>query len=284
MKVIINSVRKHSIAIYHTDIPLNDYNILINTIHNNKESYMTLSSPDSPILPFATATSFYQQVLASSSLHLGFSSAAVHWLSRRPCDIRDFYIHRSQNETELALWRDQAAEDWNNFLHFRSKELVPGGSLVLNILCIDENGNYTSKGLSTAISQVIEEMIQNKQLTDDERKNINPSMYFRTREEIIGPLSSHNLTLHHSTLSRIQNPIYLKYKSRGGNEREGWNEYGKDMADWIKGWLDASLRRGITNEDVIKYFYQRLAEVIAANPHLSAHGCVFQAVITKNTP
>ena len=60
-------------------------------------------------------------------MNLGFSSIAVHWLSRKPCNISDADVHLlTKNPVEREMFRKQAESDWESFLLLRAKELSPG--------------------------------------------------------------------------------------------------------------------------------------------------------------
>jgi len=281
MKTTIFAVRKHfsptqPIAIYHTDLPKNDFNALFETIHSNKDSYMTLSTKYASIHSFASASSFYQQILPPSSLHLGFSSTAVHWLSTFPCETEGIYYSQSNSENEIAIWREQAAKDWDEFLFHRSKELVPGGSLVISTPMTDEEGNPTGKNMSPIMSQVREEMLASGMITKEQARRFTASCYFRSKLELVSPLSKHKLYLQSIHPCQFPNPVYVKYQG-------DWEAFGKAMSDWIRAWYDVSLRRAVTDEKVINFFYQRIAELLAVHHDSIKHHVLdsYIVVITK---
>ena len=48
------------------------------------------------------------------------------------CDVtRGIYLHFAEGSDEQRQFKVQAARDWDNFLFYRSKELVPGMVLAL---------------------------------------------------------------------------------------------------------------------------------------------------------
>lgn len=272
MSVIIESVRKNTsanqtIGIYHTDLPHNDYNTLFRTLHESQKSYLKYASEDAPILTFATATPFFQQILPTGSVHLGFSSSATHWISCFPCEVQQLYTVAAP-EPERALWRKQAAVDWEKFLQARTIELAPGGVLVLANLFMDDNGDYTTRELGFVMDNVISEMLENNMIDSKAARRFSHPSYFRTLKEHIDPLPCHNLTLRTAFSRHIQNPIYNEYK-----ELDDWEGFGKAMVNWAKQWAHVALLRVIGNlEDGAKnaaadYFYRRVAEEVSARPH-----------------
>ncbi|PYJ65815.1 MAG: hypothetical protein DME76_17835 [Verrucomicrobia bacterium] len=133
-----------SICIVYTDQPRNDYNSLFHLIHGLTPlpSYLD-EIKDVHVL--ASATSFYRQILPAGTLDLGFSATAMHWLSRKPCDLTHHIHALCAAGAELAAFAEQGQRDWETILLQRAHELKPGGRLVLVNFCKDEAGQYTSR-------------------------------------------------------------------------------------------------------------------------------------------
>ena len=75
----------------------------------------------------ACGTSFYKQCFPTGSVMLGFSSTALHWLSKKPCDITDALLHVMITAPEEAgIFKEQAERDWETILLKRTAELAPG--------------------------------------------------------------------------------------------------------------------------------------------------------------
>jgi len=270
---IIEAVRKHSspkqaIAVYHTDLPQNDYNALFGTLHENEESYMKYSLDEAPVLSYATATPFFQQILPASSVHFGFSASAAHWLSCFPSEEAQYLYTVAAPEPIRAVWREQAAVDWNKFLAARSKELAPGGVLVLANLFMEDNGDYTTKELGDVMDNIVSEMLKNDMVDAKAARRFSHPSYFRTQAEYTSPVSQHNMTLRASFSRHIQNPLYHEHKATGD-----WVAFGKAMAAWAKQWAHVALLRVISHLDAegqknaSAFFYRRVEEEVAARPH-----------------
>jgi hypothetical protein len=115
------------IVVVHTDIPANDFTTLFETIEGDPRTYLRL--PD--VYAFAAGRSFYERIFPPSSITLGWSAIAVHWLSRVPVPIRDHvYCSFATGDARQALMR-RSADDWNAFCDARAVEMRPGAQLVV---------------------------------------------------------------------------------------------------------------------------------------------------------
>ena len=88
--------------------------------------------------------SFYGPLFPGASLDIVHSSYALQWLSRVPKRVVDktspawnkgmiFYSSEGR-ETVVQAFAEQFAKDMDCFLHFRAKEVVSGGLMILIIL------------------------------------------------------------------------------------------------------------------------------------------------------
>ena len=125
-----------SITVIYNDQPTNDWTVAIATIINNKESYIhkqystpihfhTLFSPQS----------FYEQVCADNSVTIGFSTAAMHWISRVPCQLKNNIVPFGDSAADDILeWKKQGESDWQTLLTRRYHELKHGGIIQVNMM------------------------------------------------------------------------------------------------------------------------------------------------------
>src|SRR3546814_4580952 len=74
-------------------------------------------------------------MLPPSRVDLGWSSNALHWLSRNPTDVADHgWAIFSDSDTAREAEEQQLADDWRHFLLARSSELREGAKLVCQFL------------------------------------------------------------------------------------------------------------------------------------------------------
>ncbi|WP_292935519.1 MULTISPECIES: hypothetical protein [unclassified Novosphingobium] len=120
------------IMISHVDLPSNDFASLFTLLDEDPASYL---AGRAEVYPVAIGRSHYGQVLPSGSVDLGWSSNALHWMSRNPCAVPD---HGWGVFSADAAVRDavdaQLDADWTNFLIARSHEMRRGGQLICQFM------------------------------------------------------------------------------------------------------------------------------------------------------
>jgi len=270
MSVIIDTVRKNTsssqpMAIYHTDVPRNDYNALFRTIHESPASYLKAFPDGGPIFTYACATSFFEQILPTNSVKLGFCSTSTHFLTDFPAE-GVCLLPFAGPEPYRSIWKIQAEYDWECFLSARAKELAPGGSLVLVNQFTNELGNYSCQGIDAVSDSVMAEMVEKKKyLTPEMARHFTLPFYFRKREDFITPLSKFGLVLREEYTRNIPDPIYERYEKTGD-----WKGYGQATANWGRMFLHYALINALAESDkkdeAMEFFFTRFAEILTENP------------------
>jgi hypothetical protein len=137
------------ISIVHTDVPGNDFSGLFQALQNDPDSYRHATTG---VYSSAVGQSFYEQILPSQSVSIGWSSWAVQWLSRTPATIPDqVQVSFSKDAAARAAYARQADEDWRAFLSHRDQELRPGGQLVVITMALSDDGKFGYEPLLAAI-------------------------------------------------------------------------------------------------------------------------------------
>ncbi len=174
-----------AISVVHVDLPGNDFTALFETLRNDPQTYL---KRDAAIFASAIGRSFYEQVLPADSVALGWSSWAVQWLSQVPCAIPDqVQVAFSRNSAAKAAFHRQAAKDWQQFLLARSKELRPGGRLVVLTMAVDEQGGFGYRALLQAMYASLLEMVESGFITEQELLQMAIPTVARGREEFFKP-------------------------------------------------------------------------------------------------
>jgi hypothetical protein len=133
MGIAIEALRRRSnakrpVEIYHNDLPTNDFSSLFQVIADEPDSYMAAHDH---VFPTAIGRSYFEPILPPSSVHAGWNSWTIQWMSKKPADAPD-HVFGSMScvpEVRTAVDRQQA-KDWIDFLELRSRELRPGGRLL----------------------------------------------------------------------------------------------------------------------------------------------------------
>ncbi len=120
------------IVVSHIDLPSNDFASLFTLLEEDPASYL---AGRAEVYPVAIGRSHYGQVLPSGSVDLGWSSNALHWMSRNPCAVPDhgWGVFSAHSAVRDAV-DEQLDADWTNFLQARSRELRRGGRLICQFM------------------------------------------------------------------------------------------------------------------------------------------------------
>ncbi|XP_048137506.1 probable S-adenosylmethionine-dependent methyltransferase At5g37990 [Rhodamnia argentea] len=112
------------------DLPTNDFNTLFADLPPERRRYYVAAAPGS----------FHGRLLPSASLHLAYSSCALHWLSRVPQEILDKSsrawngerIHYASSPAEVVgAYSAQFGRDMEAFLSARAEEMVGEGLIFM---------------------------------------------------------------------------------------------------------------------------------------------------------
>lgn len=179
------------ISVVYTDQPRNDFNALITNVYGLGPFETYLDDRDN-VFPMVSGTSFYRQIMPSGSLNLGFSATAMHWLSRKVCNISNHVQAIGAEGAELQAFRRLAHSDWRQILMHRSNELKPGGKLVLINFGTDEQGRYLGNtggiNMFDTFNQIWQSFLEQKRISRSEYENMTLPQYYNSVEEFSAPL------------------------------------------------------------------------------------------------
>ena len=176
--------KEHAIVIAHTDVADNDFTALFRTLSDDPDSYL---HGDAAVFTSAVGRSFYQQILPSYSVTLGWTSWATHWLSR-VAPVPDHILPACSADAAVrAACVRQAAEDWHEFVAFRGRELVRGGRLVVLTMGADESGEFGMRALIDVLYATLQELVGAGLITTDELVGMSLPIVGRTEEDFVAP-------------------------------------------------------------------------------------------------
>ncbi len=208
---------EHAILVTHTDLPGNDFTALFTTVTEDPDSYL---AKDSATFASAVGRSFYQQILPSESITLGWSSWATHWLARVPAPVSDhIHIAHSADEAARRAYSRQAAADWNDFVAFRGRELAPGGRLVVLTLALDADGLPGFAGLMQALLAALHRLVDNGVLRAEELGRMVIPTVGRTEQEFLAPFAPsgrfEGLSVEQVELFEAEDLFWARYAADG---------------------------------------------------------------------
>ena len=167
----------------------NDFSSLFATLAGDPESYLR---DDAAVFASAVGRSFYEQVLPTSSVTLGWSSWALQYLSRAPAPVPD-HVHYGSSADAAArtAYTRQAQDDWRTFLTCRGRELRPGGRLVvLTKGLLDDGGDGYQGRLIAAIYATLMKLVDEGFVSTSEVRRMAIPMASRGRSDLLAPFST----------------------------------------------------------------------------------------------
>jgi hypothetical protein len=202
-----------AICVFHADVAENDYAGMFHSLQNDPQSYLR---HDSTTFASGIGQSVYQQVVPTNIVTLGWSSWAVHWLSRVPSVIPDHvHIAGSRDAEAIKAFARQAADDWISFLTARSRELVPGGRLVILTLARDD-GEAGYQPLLEALADELMVMVREGVVTASEVRGMAIPSVGRTEAELTAPFAPKNrfagLTIEHLEIVDADDQYWTRFQ------------------------------------------------------------------------
>lgn len=258
-------------GVLHKDLPTNDWLSLAKN----------LSSPDSYLARFPQARAlfaprgFFERVTLPSSVTLGTSGSAVHWLSRQPPDLdmpRSLY-RSDAPASELAKILKQAAADWRAFLEARAEELQPGGVLLVQMLGSDGSSNpvrVSAAGLLKLMNECALQLVDSGELPQDVYTRYCFPVVPRTVEEARAPLIgllADRLELLHCGLTPVPSPYQVALEKTGDVAA-----FAKNYTAFTRAFSESSLREGLFQfgksdaSRLADRFYTLMQRALAARP------------------
>jgi hypothetical protein len=209
--------RERAISVVHTDLPGNDFGALFQMLASDPDSYL---HDDPAVFPCAVGRSFYEQILPSSSVTLGWSSWAVQWLSRVPALIPDqVQVAYSQDAGVRSVFYQQAADDWRCFVVHRAAELRPGGRLVVLSMALDDHGDFGYKPCVVAIYGAVLDLVDEGFITKEEAQRMVIPTVGRSRQDFMAPFaetgSFAGLTLEEIDIFYGEDRIWTEFQIHG---------------------------------------------------------------------
>ena len=237
---------------------------LFETLATDPDSYLR---NDPATFAAAIGRSYYVQIVPTSSVALGWSSWAVQWLSRTPAEIPDqVQVAYSRDPIARSAFAKQAAEGWQEFLSMRSRELSPGGRLVVLAMATDDAGDFGYRPLLVAIYATLSDMVDEGLLRAEELRRMTIPTVARSRAEFADPFAKsgrfEDLTIEQLEVFYGEDRIWAQFETNGDAQAFGaqWAAFSRAS---VFPTLAASLSRGA---DVPRFakFVDRLEAGVAA--------------------
>lgn len=224
MQIAIRNLRlrirpNRSIVVFHIDQPSNDFNTLFEVLNADPDRY----SRDEPnVFPCAIGRSFYEQVLPPDSVHLGWCSYAVVWLSRIPALIPGHFFPLRSTGAVRDAFDQQSAEDWKSFLSLRACEMRPGSRLVVVLPVLPDSGLSGFANMMDLANEVVTEMVNEGAISAEERARMVVGAHPRRKDQLLAPFANggefKSLTVEDCEILVLPDAAWADYERDGDKE------------------------------------------------------------------
>ncbi len=275
--------RGRPIAVVHVDQHANDFNTLFEVLHSDPERY---SMDDPHVFPSAIGRSFYENVLPGEHVALGWCSYAAVWLSRVPALVPGHFVAFAITGDAQTAFDRQAADDWRRFLSLRARELHPGGRLVVVLPGLNDGGASGFEPLFNGANAVLDELVEARLISGDERKRMVLGAYPRRRVQLLEPFAAEghfqSLSVEHCELFDLPDAAWASYQQDGDVEALAGRQAAFFRAVFVPSLASAVAdagRRQAFPDWVEQRLKRRLSELLAP-----FHSFVQVMVLAKHCP
>ena len=273
---------ERQIEILYTDLASNDFSTLFRIMQGMQgDATYAYQNHFKNVFVHACGTGFHEQLLTSSSLHLGFSATAMHYVSVKPMEIPN-HVHAACGDiSSKTAFANQAAVDWQNILLARAAELVPGGRFICLNFGIDAEGRYLGntggKHMFDHFHKFWKDLYEKRSITKSEYEGATFVQYYRTMEEFCAPFSDPNsdvsragLVLKSSSTKLTKCPYEAAFHDAGGEMSS--REYAESLIPTMRSWSETVFKTALKGRDsseinkIVDDFYQAYSDEVAASP------------------
>lgn len=253
------------IVISHVDLPSNDFTSLFTVLDEDPTSYL---AGRANVYPMAIGRSHFGEVLPMHSVDLGWTSNALHWMSRNPCPVPDHgWGVFSADPAVRAAIDAQLDADWVAFLQARAREMRPGGRLVCQFMGRGPE-SHGFEWMANAFWQSWVDTADAGLLSQGELERISAPSAGRSAAQIEAPFRDGRVTgLRLADLATVQapDPYWDAYRNSGDAV-----QLGRVWADMMRAAngpsFAAALDPGRDRGTVLDAVTETLAARIAADP------------------
>ena len=294
---LIHSIRKKrpkiDINIVYSDQPKNDFNSLVQTVLG-LGYFPSYIETFGNVYPFFSANSFYKQILPDNSLDFGFSATAMHWLSKKPCDISNHVHMVGADGDEYLIFSEQGKKDWETILFHRARELKTGGKMVFLNFCRDENGKYlgNTKGVNMFgnFAQNWKYFFEQGRINLNEYQRMTLPQYYNTVEEFSAPFQDlkNKVYLEGLRLKQIETHITPCPFAESFMEHKDAQRFAEEYIPTIRSWNESIFFGALDNDrkqeernEIIKDYYKMYQEQVQSSPEMHRMDYVHAFIVAE---
>ena len=293
VSAMIAAGEKTPIDFFFTDLPQNDWDsaklVLQSLGHVEPADKTSFNSPallqpfvddaeagnPRSVRMFMCGRSFYEQVIPSNSIDLGYSGTAMHWVSHAPkgsgfFNGGDLYFRNLERNNPMRLeWENLAAKDWESNLRSRSKELVSGGSLhfVVPVFDAESCPSSTYQKLADVMMETLQTLLRRGEISQKEADAFVMPVFLRSQEEFEAPFQGgafEGLVLETFSTHVLPCPYWQTYKH---DPERFADSYVRSVRAWsYNSWTSKLAAVSHQADTIIEKLYRAINEGIMKNP------------------
>lgn len=267
------------IDIHYTDLPDADFATLFQTLDGrfaDRDSYLRQFEG---VYAHATGLSFYRQLFPDQSIDVGFSASAMHYLSSKPCLIKEHIHATGASVREQAAFRTVAMKDWERILMHRARELAVGGFFICANLVVDDDGmhlgNTGGANLFDTYNTLWRAMRDDGWISVDEYANTAFQQFYLSVGDALRPLQDEASPVRQSGLiidsaRTVITPCPFRTAFEAGLPKD---EFAEQFVNTHRSWTETTFLAGLDNDRgeegkrrVVDELYRRYVELVRQSP------------------
>ncbi|KAL5722377.1 salicylate carboxymethyltransferase [Ranunculus cassubicifolius] len=244
------------------DLPGNDFNTLFKYIPHFVQK-LNRDKGNGFVSCFISGVpgSFFERLFPSQSLNFVHSTYSLHYLSQVPPGIENnkgnIYISKTSPPNVYRAYLSQYQKDFKSFLSLRSKEIVPGGSMVITIMG-RQSSDPASKECCWALDVLahsLAELVSEGRVEVDKFNSFNWPIYF-TRTEELQPIIEEEGSFHIDLLDLFEVKVVSDCDLRNGNEMLTKGQY---LSKIVRAVTEVVIASNF-GEDIIEDLFHKFAD------------------------
>ncbi|KAJ4841337.1 hypothetical protein Tsubulata_044281 [Turnera subulata] len=275
-------------SVFLNDLPGNDFNTVFKSLPAFQEKMRAENGPDfGPCYISGVPGSFYGRLFPSNSLHFVHSGSSLHWLSQVPPELNNtsnplmnkgkVFISKTSPPAVIEAYQAQFQRDFCSFLEARSKEVVPGGRMVLMFKGrrVDDPAPDESCLLWDYLGQAFQDLVSQGLIEEKKLDTYNTPYYEPYTEEIKDEVERQGSF----DLDCIL-PIILPWDGCNGGIKCTRETTARNTGKAMKA-VNGSMIKSHFGEDILDPLFQRFMEIMAADTKKVEHVSLVVSLVRK---
>ena len=276
----------------YSDLASNDFDRLFANLDEARRAGLFAAGT----YPAAVGGSFYGPLLPPGTVRFATCFNAIQWLDRLPpVPLPDGVFYRRPHPPRPGLsvspevtsaFRRQADQDLVRFLECRTRELVPGGKLLLAGPG-DTDRARVGDGLSDVLNDACLDLVAAGRLKPEQYERLTMPVYFRTVAELLAPLQREGspvrgaFEVDRAEAMEVPAPFIVAFR-RGGDVAAYARAYAGFLRAFSEPVVRAALDQPEGEDGAVDCLYERMRTRLIAEPErYTWHYTVVAALLTR---